>query len=349
MTKTRSIERPKQIIATGTMKLASSSVKAMPMTPPRIEEQRKQLELVIVEETPSAPEEDEANTALSPQLSTSAIAVREGGSEEKTSSSGEPQALDSQSDQSAKSQSALQSSKAKRTWRPISLHSPLRIAATGGLSAFSNIDMQGKSFRLIRNETGGIYYVRRCSIEFLRKAFRSKFVALGLLAWLAAGNSLATKKSNPLLGGGGGGSSSAGGDSSDKSDAKNALNALFGKKLGGPPGIGGPPKPPTDTGKTGDSADKSKTTKFAPNPPCPPPLPVCWPPVPYTGEEATAGSKSEKGPPGSDDAKDSTAEGPVDPNAPIKPKLKQVFLTSLASIEGTFWAEPQEILISVSD
>jgi hypothetical protein len=236
--------------------------------------------------------------------------------------------------------------KGKRTWRPISLHSPLRIAATGGMSAFSNIDMQGKSFRLIRNECGGMYFVRKCSIEFLRKAFRSKVVALGLLAWLAAGNSFVAKKHNPLLGGAaanGPSSASAGGDSTEKSDAKNTLNALFGKKLGGPPALGGPK--PQDPPKVPEAVTK-KAEKFASNPPRPPPLPNCWPPVPYTGEDSAAVSKPDKGMPGSDDAKDN-GEGPIDPNAPVKPKLKQVFLTSLASIEGTFWAEPQEAFVSV--
>ncbi len=336
----RNVERPKQIVATGSMKLKSQDTRT---TTPK-SDAPKNRELVILSETPSAEDNGISSTSVEAKLSLEVDTEEEKLPTEQLVPAS-PSSSKSSNDliATAKGTNQTPSDKAKRTWRPISLHSPLRIAATGGLSAFTNIDMQGKTFRLVRNDAGSIFFVRKCSIEFLRKAFRSKFIALGLLAWFAAGNSFATKKANPLLGGGAAaGAAAAPAGDGDKSDAKNALNALFGKRMGGPPPPGGPAAKAADVPKP---AEPTLNSKFAPNPPRPPPLPTCWPPVPYTGEEAVP-SKSEKGPPGSEDAKDA-GEAPVDPNAPVKPKLKQVFLTSLNSIEGTFWAEPLESLIPV--
>jgi hypothetical protein len=246
-------------------------------------------------------------------------------------------------------------SKPRRQWRPISIHSPLRIAASGGLSVLSNIDMHGQAFRLLRTEHNGILFVRKTTPEYLRRTFRSRVLAIALLAWYASGqnNSLlvaakssAAKSVRFVEGNGQNPTATISATSAttvaagnDEPDPKQALNALFGKRMGAPP------KPPPSIAATATVTAAAKVCRELPQPP---PLPSCWPPVPYTGEAAkpvasvTSGGTGVTGDPG---ATPTLAE--PEATGPPKPKMKQIFLTSLPTIEGTFWSEPQEILISV--
>lgn len=66
-------------------------------------------------------------------------------------------------------------------------------------------------------------------------------------------------------------------------------------------------------------------------PPVPPPLPTVWPPEVFTGASAEISS-----------------DGIAAASSEVKgPKMKQVFLHSLSSVDGTLWAEPVDVQIPV--
>lgn len=215
------------------------------------------------------------------------------------------------------------SSSKQRTWRKIPMSSPLRRAANPN-AGFSNIDLGDKNYHIARSDASGLIFVRKCSADVLRQAIRSKVLAVGLFAWYCGGRTLASKAKQKA-------------GAAEGGDANSALNALFGKK-------GAPPSSDNNAGGSLESKEDQPTNgpKFAKSAPRPPPVPTSWPPIPFTPDEA----KTDAAAAGGDD-KDGDA--PSDPSAPPKPKLKQVFLTSLASIEGTFWSEPLESFIAAEE
>ena len=107
----------------------------------------------------------------------------------------------------------------------------------------------------------------------------------------------------------------------------------------------------------GGVASSSKGPVWGSEIPIPPPVPTCWPPLPYTPD--AAGSAGESAVDASLSAAVTTstivnADGTVVtitiPAAapPPKPKLKQVYLVGLPSVEGTLWETAEEELIPVS-
>lgn len=100
-------------------------------------------------------------------------------------------------------------------------------------------------------------------------------------------------------------------------------------------------------GRTDDSLVCPRREKHPPEPPPVPPSEI-WPPQPFHPEPAGAG--------GGDKGSSATAEGESPSDEPLdeaaadalaadrkKPKLKQMYLTGLVSIENTFWGEPSEV------
>ena len=143
--------------------------------------------------------------------------------------------------------------------------------------------------------------------------------------------------------------------SADEGDDPRAkLNALFSKPGGGGLKLGGPLG-----GNGGSGAAKGGSGPvWGTDIPFPPPIPTSWPPEPYTAEsaEASAGADGAAMADGSGVITSTivNADGTVvtiatpAPAGPPKPKLKQIYLVSLPSIEGTLWADEGEALISVS-
>ena len=148
--------------------------------------------------------------------------------------------------------------------------------------------------------------------------------------------------------------------SEDAGDPRAKLNALFSKQPGGGGGLGlklgGPPIAAGVSGaaKNGAGPVWDKDIPF------PPPIPTSWPPEPYTADSAAAGGDASAADGvGNEngamtvstivnaDGTVVTISTPV-PAGPPKPKLKQIYLVSLPSVEGTLWADEEEALISVS-
>lgn len=144
----------------------------------------------------------------------------------------------------------------------------------------------------------------------------------------------------------------------DVTDPRAKLNALFSKSGGGGLKLGGPPPgvgPPSSSGAGSGAAKAGGGPVWDKDIPLPPPIPTSWPPEPYTSESAGAVTGDGAG----DGVTTTTstivnADGTVITIAtpvatgPPKPKLKQIYLVSLPSIEGTMWADEGEALISVS-
>lgn len=250
----------------------------------------------------------------------------------------------------------------KVTWRPIPPGSPLRPQHLRPLSpsqcSAPSISMRN-TYTLLRDEREDrLLVVQRSTPRLLRDCLGSKLAAFGLIAWLSetedtsAGleNDLnrrrkssihrpisvrineARRRSTMKLQ-----QNSASAGTASAAGAKEALGAMLAMRLGPP--MGAPP-----------SSSSSKTTTAAAAPatekkiiPMPPPVPTSWPPIPF----------SLSGPAEHPDAPKSIAglllgsvDGDIGPK-PTKPKLKQVQLAALPSLEGTFWIEPQETLIPV--
>lgn len=143
-------------------------------------------------------------------------------------------------------------------------------------------------------------------------------------------------------------------------DPKAALNALFSKQGGGG-GLGlkfgGPP--PAASASSSGAAKAGAGPVWAKDIPFAPPIPTSWPPEPYVGEEGggSGDAAGNAGVGGGAAAAASTivnADGTVVaisipvPAGPPKPKLKQIYLVGLPTVEGTLWADEGEALISVS-
>ena len=107
----------------------------------------------------------------------------------------------------------------------------------------------------------------------------------------------------------------------------------------------------------GGVASSSKGPVWDSDIPIPPPVPTCWPPLPYTPD--APGSAGEGAADVSLSAAVTTstivnADGTVvtitipATAPPPKPKLKQVYLVGLPSVEGTLWETAEEELIPVS-
>jgi len=144
----------------------------------------------------------------------------------------------------------------------------------------------------------------------------------------------------------------------DVTDPRAKLNALFSKPGGGGLKLGGPPSTgPASSGGGGAGGGAAKAgggPVWGTDIPFPPPVPTSWPPEPYTADAAEGAVTTESA--GDVAMTTSTivnADGTVVtiatpvPAGPPKPKLKQIYLVSLPSIEGTMWADEGEALISV--
>lgn len=228
-------------------------------------------------------------------------------------------------------------------WKPIPLNSPLRTGAIKKTVVIRNMKDDAPNF--VRDDFGDLLVVTKCTPQTLQQTIQSRLVAFGLLAWLSQNilqdklKEVRVKRSKTVLSAAA--SSANAGEEGGKAGAKNSLNALFGKR--------GPPAG-ASTGAVGAVGTVSKgvegNSDAAKMPsgrlPMPPPLPTSWPPVPYDPQN-TADTGEDT--PGVGPKVEGSNGGPavVDP----RPKLKQIHLQTLASVEGTFWEDASDSLFKV--
>jgi hypothetical protein len=139
-------------------------------------------------------------------------------------------------------------------------------------------------------------------------------------------------------------SSTPGNTNSTKLGGKDALSAMLSKRFAPPPPP--PPPNPNTANPSGSNQDKPASTPSGGAStnkaiPIPPPVPTTWPPIPYTLAPVDGQPKSVA------TLLLASLDQPAEAKA-SRPKLKQAQLTQLNNVEGTFWAEPQEVLIPVS-
>jgi hypothetical protein len=218
-----------------------------------------------------------------------------------------------------------------KTWKPIPPDSPLR---HGKLSDFQNQKfsslISSASFgpRFIRNPKGDLLILTKCQQDTMKKYLRPKMILFALFAWFSKGGSvksLINKKTRLSLI-----HPPPAKIVEEKADPKNALNALFGKRGNNPPAGGTEEKVKKEDGSSQNNG------KFTRNPPRPPPIPSCWPPVPYVSS-AAVGAIGEH----------SDLVAVLGSAATPKSKYKLIHLSSLPSLEGTFWSEPFDFLVPV--
>ncbi len=211
-----------------------------------------------------------------------------------------------------------------------------------------------------RDKDGVLVLIKRATGQEMMAVVNKKLFALGMFPWLVSNNLLdrgktapaeskrssvaltvANKRSSVVASSIMRGSvitSVGGGD--DKSAGKANLLALFSKKGSV---AGTPEAAATKGGPTGGP-------NWAKDIPMPPPVPGCWPPVPYTGKSGGSGDNSQ-GPSGANSPLPEGLGGSGSDNPsydPSKPKLKQVYLVGLPSIAGTLW-EASDVQVDVRD
>ncbi len=235
-----------------------------------------------------------------------------------------------------------------------------------------------------RDQDGVLVVIKKATGAELVACLKTKLFAIGLFPWLETNNIRerevapaptsaakggtarssvvvgATNDGSPGSSGGGGvvvenkrssvAASSITRGSVVASDANGKANllALFGKKNS----IAG-----AAAGKR-SSVSAKKGPKYATDIPLPPPVPTCWPPVPYTGvtgSGAAGGDSSGNPNSGSStpvgDGSAAALGGSDNPSYdPSKPKLKQVYLVGLSSTANTLWEtnDTNDVDINVS-
>lgn len=244
------------------------------------------------------------------------------------------------------------------TWRRIPAGSPLRTQALSPMNfSAPSVGMRG-AYQLLRDgKSDALLVVQRSTPRLLRDCLGSKLAAFGIIAWLAESEDLATggdgelanrrrssvarpislrmqdaKKKSMMRS-----ASLIGAPVPPIPEPKNALAAMLGKRFAPQEAL------PEAAGVTVSTAPSSSSagTSAAKAIPVPPPLPTCWPPVPYSSSAVGPAPVSVVGMFGSVDGDT--------PKAPAKPKVKQAALAALPSIEGTFWAEPQDVLLPIGE
>ncbi|KAJ1439706.1 hypothetical protein B484DRAFT_427623, partial [Ochromonadaceae sp. CCMP2298] len=217
-----------------------------------------------------------------------------------------------------------------------------------------------------RDQSGVLLVVRRADGGALRASLRPQLLALGLLPWLAREGAARLLRERRSVGGGGlsGVAGAGSGDTQRRSsgrkgtagtaagtraaagaasgDPRAALNALFGSRS--------PPKqaPASASAPSSSSASMQGVGRWAKKAPAPPPLPFSWPPEPFLGTDADLDTDAAGAGVGVAGADGGLAVGTVIQLAGVEqgPKLKQMYLLPLPSIEGTLWAESSEQLIT---
>lgn len=215
-----------------------------------------------------------------------------------------------------------------KTWKIIPPHSPLRTGVdyeTQMKSLLSSINSNPLGAHFLHDNTGNLFFVKKCAANHLMDIIRPKLLAFGLFAWYAK-NLLKSKPSTKLSVLNESKDSSSSAATGSNPDPKAALNALFMKRMPGPP------TNPSQEAKSVQNSSNGAGIQFAQNLPVPPPLPTSWPPIPFSIEEITPASEN-------------SGDGKSDPS---KPKLKLIHLAGLESVEKTFWAEQNDSLIPVS-
>lgn len=186
-----------------------------------------------------------------------------------------------------------------------------------------------------RDLSGNLVLVRKASGTELRETVRLKLLLVGLFPWLIK-NSLKVKSRNASIRRASRKASmKETNNGSPAPSAKANLMAFLGNRVN-PLSVGAPPPV---------SAKSNTGPNWAKDPPQPPPLPTTWPPKSYpdSGAESTDGERSVKGKLG-----EAALGAGSKSKAPAGPKMKQIYLEKLPSIEGTLWADASDQLIEPS-
>jgi len=141
-----------------------------------------------------------------------------------------------------------------------------------------------------------------------------------------------------------------GGDNDQsKKNAKNELNALFGKRTTAPSSDadgGGD----TSTDAAASDSNNTKEHLVKNDIPLPPPLPTSWPPIPYILSNAIGGN-SDGGLQLGVGGTDMPVSASVTPKKSAPSKIKQIPLDELPvnAIEGTIWQDNLESFLPVEE
>eukprot|EP01033_Poteriospumella_lacustris_P005565 gene5565-3976_t len=152
------------------------------------------------------------------------------------------------------------------------------------------------------------------------------------------------RRAQPAAASGTGGGVGGGVGGDDKSGAKNALNALFGAAASGAAAV--------NDGRR--DVAKRPTGRV----PMPPPLPTSWPPLPFEGGGGIGGGGGgglaailggRGGATGGGIGSGGVGGGGGGVGGEKRPKMKQLHLQGLASLDGTFWTATNEPVLRADE